>query len=388
MLSGETIPVYNKGGGYVRAIPGAELYRSPENHFKTVQDLVYLPLGRDMEPERMWVQQRGRSLSYLAGHLVGPASGHVGMSPTGLPETPYEAVSREASEELFGDRPVPSSHTFRQLGEAMPFTPSYAGYKGGSKLVTVFVSESDGRYFDPSEREIGALFPMSVGNLKDLARDPSSELHPEFRAIVQNKMVRIGVVGTYSAGKTTLTDALSQRIQGATGITEDVRHYVRDVFGKRGIQDLTPAEFIDLEHMLFRDQTLAARQTDIAVIDSTPIGCPVYLDNYGLLAGSGHRFDGDTIDGWVEKTRPTLSEYDVIVYLPPEIPYENDGFRTGPEFRGPLDEGFRRAIDGHPRVIEVTGYVPGDVAAGVNQRVDQVLQYGVEQGIISPDLIK
>jgi nicotinamide riboside kinase len=197
-------------------------------------------------------------------------------------------------------------------------------------------------------------------------------------------MIRIGIVGTNSAGKTTLTQAMGRRIRGAHKITEDVRRYVRDIIGKRRIQDLTPEEFAVLEHILYKDQTVGARLSDVAIIDSTPIGCPVYLAHYGLLSGTGYRFNQDIIDGWVNKTQDTLRDYDVIVYLPPEIPYEADGFRTGPEFREPIDAGF---IEGHPRVIEVTGYTKGNVAAGVQKRVDAVLQYCLRKGIIDPTAI-
>ena len=162
---------------------------------------------------------------------------------------------------------------------------------------------------------------------------------------------------------------------------------MREIFGKKGIQELTPEEFIVLEHIIFRDQTRASRHTDIAIVDSTPLGCPVYLKNYGLLAQNGYRFDEKIIAAWKKKVRYTLQEYDLIVYLPPEIPYEADGFRTGPEFRKPLDDGFREIIAGHPRVLEVRGYVEGNVAAGVEKRVQTILDYCQEMGIIDPSLI-
>lgn len=385
-MATERIPIYDQRGTYIRAVERGALYESGEHNHRVVHNLVYLPVGMDMEPERMWVQQRGPKTNYLRGYFVTAAGGHLNMGDNETPETFEEAMAREVSEELFDGKPVPGWQ-MRQLGSTFAFLPDYPGYTGGSKEVATFVSESDGRHFAPSQAEVAALMPMSVGQLKEMARDPNSLLHPEFREILKRKMTRIGIVGTYSAGKTTLTNALSERITGSVGVTEDVRHYVRQVFGKKGIQELTPEQFIELEHMLYRDQTMASRLADIAIIDSTPIGCPVYLTNYGLLAQNGHQFDQSVIDGWVERTRSTLQEYDVIVYLPPEIPYENDGFRTGPQFRGPLDQGFRDAIEGHPRVIEVTGYVEGDVQAGVQRRVDTVLEHCVREGIVDEERI-
>lgn len=385
-MQAEQVPIF-KDGSFKGVVERGNLYESSENDHRTVHNLVYLPIKPDMHPERMWVQVRGSQTNYLRGHYVAAASGHLNMTPDGEPETFEEATRREVTEELFGGTP-PAEWYLQPLGGSFFFTPNYPGYKGGTKEVATYVSESDGNNFNPSTAEVAHLLAVPVGELKEMARDPNSPLHPELREILNRKMKRIGIVGTYSAGKTTLTDALSQRIHGAVGITEDVRTYVKDYFGKKGIQELTPDQFIELEHMLFRHQTLASRSAEVAIVDSTPIGCPVYLQNYGLLAQNGHRFDDSVVEAWIEKTSQTLREYDAIIYLPPEIPYENDGFRTGPQFRGPLDEGFRAAIAGHPRAIEVTGYVEGDKQAGVNQRVNQVIEHCLANGILSPDLIK
>ncbi|MFA9288398.1 MAG: AAA family ATPase [Weeksellaceae bacterium] len=383
-MAAEHIPVY-RNGSCLGSVERDALYHA-ENDHQIVHTLIYKPLEQDMEPEQMWVQQRGSTVSYLPNYLVTAASGHVSMTEQGIPETFEQAALREASEEVFGNDPSQKLN-IQRLGTDFTYKPSYPGYKGGSKQVATFVSESDGANFNPLHPEVSRLALMSVGELKQMSRDPHSLLHPELREILRRKMTRIGIVGTYSVGKTTLTDALSRRINGSRGVTEDVRHYVKNVFGKKGIQELTPEEFIQLEHMLYRDQTLAARYADIAVVDSTPIGCPVYLQNYGLLAENGHQYDQSVIEGWKDKTRSTLDDYDVIVYLPPEIPYENDGFRTGPQFRGPVDQGFQEVIQGHPRMIEVTGYIPGDVSAGVNTRVETVIDYCLQQGILDEEQI-
>ncbi len=385
-MTKEYIPVYDHQGLPTGSVGREDLYASPENNHRVVHNLAYMPLAADMHPERMWVQVRSEHATYLPGHIVTAAGGHVNLGADGEPESFEAAMQREISEEILGGRD--SSWQLTPLGKILHFKPDYPGYNGGSKDIATFVSETDGSDFSLSEREVAAIMAMPIGQLKAMSRDPSSLLHPELREILKHKMVRLGIVGTYSAGKTTLTNALTHRIEGAKGVTEDVRQYVRNYFGKKGIQELTPEQFIELEHMLFMDQNRACRTSDIAIIDSTPIGCPVYLQNYGLLAANGHTFDDDMIQSWMDKTADTLDAYDAIIYLPPEIPYEADGFRTGPEFRGPIDAGFREIIKGHPRMIEVRGYVEGDVATGVNRRVDVVLDYCQEMGILDSSVIK
>lgn len=385
----ELIPIFDGRGQFTGAVPRPDLYNRPENNHQVVHNLIYLPLELDMEPERMWAQVRSEQSAYLPGYIVTTAGGHVNMDPSGvIPESPEEAMWREDQEEIFQDSAIPADLSLTRLGGSFFFKPSYTGYNGGIKEVTTFVSQSDGKNFRFAPSEVANILPIPVGELKEMARDESTLLHPEFRQILNKKMVRIGIVGTYSAGKTTLTEALSQKISGAAAIKEDVRHYVREGFHRKGIQELSPDEFILLEHMLYRDQKLGPRSADIAIIDSTPIGCPVYVANYGELAGNGYKFDETTIQAWITKTRDTLLEYDVIVYLPPEIPFENDGFRTPPKFRAPIDEGFRALVEGHPRLLEVTGYVPGNVQAGVEQRVNTILDYVTASGLVDPSLIQ
>ena len=188
-------------------------------------------------------------------------------------------------------------------------------------------------------------------------------------------MIRIGIIGTYSVGKTTLTRALSQAIPGSTPIEENVRIFVKEHFKKNGIGELSPEEFVVLEHLLYEEQVLSSRNATCAIIDSTPIGCPVYLENYHLLTNQDEKIATRIIDAWRVRAEDTLKEYDLIVYIPPEIPYEDDGFRSSPIFRDPIDNGFKDMIKDHPRVIEVSGYYPNDIGKGVNERVATILDY-------------
>ncbi len=173
----ELFPIFNLKGKFLYNVTRDELYQEghEDSYYRIVHNLVYLPDNGDTK--RIWVQKRGPK-KYLAGYLVSTASGHLEAG-----ETPMIAILREVQEELFSN--VPTKWKLRRLGSDFFLKPN--GVKERTKRISVFVSESDGSNFSPSPIEVDQIYAMSLDELKALARDPSSLLVPDFRAILLKK---------------------------------------------------------------------------------------------------------------------------------------------------------------------------------------------------------
>ena len=178
-MNKELFPTFNSKGTFLGNVTREELYHEDQenNYYRVVHNIVYLPT--DGHTKQIWVQKRA-SGKFWGGYLVSTASGHLHAG-----ETPRKAMLREVQEELFNN--IPTKWNFKKLGSDLFFKPDYPGYKGGMQRISVFVSESDGSNFSPSSEEVEKLYPMSLDELKTLAKDPDSLLVPDFRLILQKK---------------------------------------------------------------------------------------------------------------------------------------------------------------------------------------------------------
>lgn len=176
--------------------------------------------------------------------------------------------------------------------------------------------------------------------------------------------MRIGIIGVHGTGKTTLAIELSLWFN-----LHVITERARAVAGKMGIKHTG---------VLLKDKDLA-RQFQTAVLlsqlaaedscngsfvsDRTAVDCLAYWRLYGLEEDAA----GDTY------RRQCLSRpYDLLVYVPPEIPVFGDGFRMEDEAsRVKADKEIRRIISDPQRfpspVITVSGPIKDRTAIVVQE---------------------
>ena len=85
------------------------------------------------------------------------------------------AIQREIIEEIFGDDiALPK---ISPLGKPLMYTPNYDNYNGGTKFVQPYTGEHKNN-FDINSNEVETIGLVSIGNLKELARNNSDKLQP------------------------------------------------------------------------------------------------------------------------------------------------------------------------------------------------------------------
>lgn len=186
-------------------------------------------------------------------------------------------------------------------------------------------------------------------------------------------MLRIGITGTHSVGKTTLAHSLVEKLNNKDRRIILVKKQVRDVAADLSIQNVEevarrgPKWFSLFQWEILRRQInseqYAVKNGYSFVSDRTT------LDNlaYYMLGNSG---DSEAVRKMYEgiALKNMKRGYDLILYLPPVIPMEGDGFRqTDEEFRDKIDRAIRRLIALHG----IACYAIKAVA--LNERINEVL---------------
>jgi len=173
---------------------------------------------------------------------------------------------------------------------------------------------------------------------------------------------KIAVIGTHSAGKTTLAEGISDRF----GIPYQRGDKTQDIFKKlnfnKGVDELTKDEQWTLQQEILRSlddlQTLDASY----VTDGSSLTCIPY----GLLYSNFGIRNQDGFEEFIRKARDSARQTDLFVYLPPEIALEDDGFR-------PEDNEVRMDIDNFVYGLLKEGKYPFRTVTGtVEQRLEQV----------------
>ncbi|MFH0962287.1 MAG: AAA family ATPase [archaeon] len=172
-----------------------------------------------------------------------------------------------------------------------------------------------------------------------------------------SKYTRIAVVGTYSSGKSVLVAELSREL--ALPVSADsVKAKFREARGAGDLRVLDrpiEAAYLSLA-ALAETATFENREAHFVTEGGTLNGVAsayVFTEEFGVprellfplrTAGIGH----------------AKRRYELVVYLPPEIPFERDGVRPDrPDLRLAIDSELVRLLDEEEiPYITVTGTVP------------------------------
>jgi nicotinamide riboside kinase len=176
--------------------------------------------------------------------------------------------------------------------------------------------------------------------------------------------LRLVVLGTHSTGKTSLARELSSELNIPYVEGDIVKKIVRDKFHKKSPLELTLAEYWKMEKHHYTHQLTDATNHSDFVSDGGFILDAVYLAvTFKLHKDPAYSAFANLC---VDKTKELYSH---IIYLPLEIPLEDDKFR-------PRDLVYRFDIDKF--LVEVLNqnkisYLPA--RGSIKQRVGQVLDY-------------
>jgi nicotinamide riboside kinase len=166
--------------------------------------------------------------------------------------------------------------------------------------------------------------------------------------------VRIGLTGAQSVGKTTLARELSKRLDFPL-IEEQARVVVRDLGLERPCNlKGRPQLSRRFQWECLIRQIEVEKQLDAFIADRT------VMDNaaYWIKWRSGRSSSHDNLGYYLECEKHSRS-YDVVFYIPPEIPLHADGFRsTNVDYRDEMDWLIRTVVRGlvePSRLAELTG---------------------------------
>lgn len=164
--------------------------------------------------------------------------------------------------------------------------------------------------------------------------------------------MRIAFTGAHRTGKTTLIEALIERLPGYLWVTEPYHLMAED-----GYAFCHPPSLDDFEAQLERSIGCLAEGDPNVLFDRCPLDILAYL----LTHENGSAF---VVAEWMERVRSAVDTLDLVVYVPIEevdrIPYstsDDDGNRAS------IDERLRDlvygdALDLGVDVIEVEGDLP------------------------------
>jgi nicotinamide riboside kinase len=133
--------------------------------------------------------------------------------------------------------------------------------------------------------------------------------------------MRIGITGSHGTGKTTLAKALAE--QTGLPLIEEQARYVAQKLGITSIKSLRDDQNRGANFQWgCLNQQLQVEKRQHFVSDRTTIDNAVYWLKY-----HAHRWPSEASNYYYQRALGNVKNYDLIIYVPPEFPPEDDGFR-------------------------------------------------------------
>lgn len=173
---------------------------------------------------------------------------------------------------------------------------------------------------------------------------------------------KIAVIGTHSAGKTTLAERISKEF----GIPYQRGDKTQDIFKRlnfnKGVDELTRDEQWTLQQEILKSLDELQSANGPYVTDGSSLTCIPYgllYSNFGIRNQNG-------FEDFITKARESARQTNLFIYLPPEIALEDDGFR-------PEDNNVRMDIDNFVYgLLKEGGYPFRTITGTIPQRLEQV----------------
>ena len=175
-------------------------------------------------------------------------------------------------------------------------------------------------------------------------------------------LMKLAITGTHSTGKTTLARACAESLGLHFVRGDTIKETLEKLFPGKKLDQLSAEESWALERVGLSNRIDAEKQHNEFVSD----GCTINSVAYALMECGD---EVETRDGFDEFQRTALSNsstYTHLIYLPPEISLEDDGFR-------PMSNGFRHGVD--KKISSLLQEFPFYTITGtVDRRVEQIRQ--------------
>jgi len=172
--------------------------------------------------------------------------------------------------------------------------------------------------------------------------------------------MKIAITGVHSSGKTTLAKQCSEHFGLKLVRGDTIREIIRKYFPGKSYRSLTKEEYWKLENIGLAERIRAEKSCGAFVSDGCTLNSIAYAR--AEIGDEVVRLEGYT--EFCNLARNNARYYDFIIYLPPEIPLTDDGFR-------PLDSEFRSRVD--QILLEIfNDYTFYTVKGSVKERLEQV----------------
>ncbi len=133
--------------------------------------------------------------------------------------------------------------------------------------------------------------------------------------------MRIGITGGHGTGKTTLAEALAK--QTGLPLIEEQARVVAQTLGIETVKSLKDDPKLGSKFQWeCLNQQLRAEKRQSFISDRTTIDNAVYW-----LRHHAHRWPSEATNFYYQRALGNVRNYDLIIYVPPEIMPEDDGFR-------------------------------------------------------------